>query len=288
MHFCGNHGDPIYHPKLFELVEFLKAHNVVIEITTNGSHRKLSWWSDLLKILDERDALYFSVDGLKDTLSLYRHGADWESVLAAMKLSAEAPVKSIWKYIVFRHNENQIEEARNLASELGFDQFTLVKSSSWESPLDPMLPSWEYVEESKRVELKRELEEIQKKKPQANVGPFNRLPVKAPADEIFERLKSVSTAVERVYPRCHTEHHYLSASAQYAPCCWMDVSHFKRGNPFLRPEFQRPTSFDQIQAAIARENLLARIESAEFTACRIHCKEPCHQYHGHEFTDELR
>lgn len=285
VHLCGNHGDPIYHPRLLDFIKLFKNHDVVVQLTTNGSHRSGSLWRDLIAMLTSRDSIIFSVDGLVDTLGLYRVGADWDSIYKAMKVVASSDVESVWKYIVFRHNEKQISKARTLATELGIKSFIQVKSSAWESPLDPMLPDWEYVEARKREQLQQQLSEIQKSRPQAKPGPFNRA-LKTPAvSEIYQRLKDKSEEVHKVYPRCLSEHHYLSAEGRYSPCCWMSVAHFMRENPFHRSEFQYPKSFNTIQKSVAKLKLLERIKNAEFTACRTHCQTPCEQYHGHEFIE---
>ncbi len=283
VNLCGNHGDPIYHPRLFDFIKLFKANNVVVELTTNGSHRNQKWWSELMGLLSERDSVIFSVDGLRDTLALYRVGADWASVEEAMEVVAASRVKSIWKFIAFRHNQAQIEEAQALARTLDINEFILVKSSAWETVLDPMLPDWEYIEESKRRELEIELRDLQALRPQTSVGPHNRQIKPASLNEVSDRLKKRSQEVNKVYPRCYSEHHYISASGYYSPCCWMSVAHFNQENPFRSAEFHYPKSFNSVQKAVENKKLLSRIELAEFTACRVHCKHPCDQYHGHEF-----
>ncbi len=285
VHLCGNHGDPIYHPRLLDFIKLFKSYGVVVQLTTNGSHRSKEWWSEIVNSLTSGDCITFSVDGLADTVGLYRVGADWDSIYQAMTIVGASKVESIWKYIVFRHNEGQIEQARTLAAKLHIKSFILVKSSAWETPLDPMLPSWEFVESSKRDALQEKLREIQRVRPQAAVGPFNRSLITPDVEEVYQNLKVQSESVERVYPRCLSEHHYLSAEGYYSPCCWMSVAHFKSENPFRSAEFQYPKSFSRVQESVAQLRLLERIRSAEFTACRTHCHKPCEQYHGHDFVE---
>ena len=75
----------------------------------------------------------FSIDGLADTNKLYRIGINHDRVMANAKAFIEAGGKARWKFIVFRHNEHQVEEARELAKDMGFWQFDKhVSTRNWE------------------------------------------------------------------------------------------------------------------------------------------------------------
>ena len=63
----------------------------------------------------------------------------------------------IWKMIVFRHNQHQVEQAMSLAGELGFDDFKLIRSNRfggrWAGPdgIDPLEPDEAWVSDRKRM-----------------------------------------------------------------------------------------------------------------------------------------
>jgi sulfatase maturation enzyme AslB (radical SAM superfamily) len=69
----------------------------------------------------------FALDGLKDTHSLYRMGSDYDTVVKNMKTFIDAGGRATWKFIVFKHNEHQVDEASKLARELGCVTFTVVE-----------------------------------------------------------------------------------------------------------------------------------------------------------------
>ena len=48
---CGNWGDPIFYPDLFNLIEYMNTKDCIIKIHTNGSGHNINWWKDLAKIL---------------------------------------------------------------------------------------------------------------------------------------------------------------------------------------------------------------------------------------------
>ncbi len=139
VNLCGAHGDCIYHRQFHSVLSHLKAAGLKLMIETNGSHRKREWWEKTCDLLTAEDVITFSVDGLEDTNHLYRVNARWEDILAAMRLCARRVTVS-WKFIVFRHNEHQIEEAKSLAQEIGVRDISFKKSARFRRR-DPLAPS---------------------------------------------------------------------------------------------------------------------------------------------------
>ena len=68
------------------------------------------------------------MDGLADTNPMYRINSKWEDIQAAMKYCAHR-ARVHWKYIVFQHNEHQLEEAKTLAKSLGVEVIIFKKSA---------------------------------------------------------------------------------------------------------------------------------------------------------------
>ena len=120
VHFCGNNGDPIYHSEFHELCQRLKKINCSIDITTNGSKKSIEWWEKLGSILTTEDEIKFSIDGLQDTNKLYRINSDWDSIMQGFKIIKKYQIKTVWKFIVFKHNQHQVTEAKTLSQQLGF------------------------------------------------------------------------------------------------------------------------------------------------------------------------
>ena len=125
----GNYGDPIYYKDFFKALEFFKSNNCAIYMETNASGKNKKFWEKTVSILDNLDTITFSVDGLKDTNSIYRINAKWDSIQQAMEVVSKSPVQSHWKFIVFKHNQHQIKAAEELSKHIGISRFILVKSS---------------------------------------------------------------------------------------------------------------------------------------------------------------
>jgi len=141
---CGNNGDPIYHSQFHRLCSELKKIDATISITTNGSGKKKPWWQKLCSILTQNDSIEFSIDGLEHTNHLYRKNARWESIMNAISIVTPHKIQTTWKFIVFKHNQHQIEDARKLSQSLGIDNFKLIRSERWWNK--EMMPDKEFVD----------------------------------------------------------------------------------------------------------------------------------------------
>lgn len=128
MFMCGNYGDPAAAPETIEIFQYFRQHNPAIdlEIHSNGSLRTAEWWSSLGAVLNgPRDYAYFGIDGLEDTNHIYRVNTSWSKIMENAQSFISAGGQAIWVYLVFEHNEHQVEQARALAQELGFHDFQI-------------------------------------------------------------------------------------------------------------------------------------------------------------------
>lgn len=139
INLCGTYGDCIYHTRFHEVIAHFKAAGLSVMIETNGSHRSSEWWQKTCTLLDDKDAITFSVDGLEDTNHIYRVNSRWPDIIAAMEYCAPRVFVS-WKFIVFRHNEHQVEQAEALARRLGVRDITFKKSARFRED-DPLAPA---------------------------------------------------------------------------------------------------------------------------------------------------
>lgn len=131
LYMCGNYGDPIAANDTLEVFEWLRSVNPDIKLGmhTNGSARNPAWWARLGGILNQQwDYVKFGLDGLSDTNHIYRRGTNWGKIMDNAAAFIAAGGKAHWEFIVFRHNEHQIEEARSLAEGMGFMQFRTKKT----------------------------------------------------------------------------------------------------------------------------------------------------------------
>jgi len=123
---CGNYGDAMTNPDLIPILQYFKSINpdIRMQMNSNASGRDPQFWRDLGEIFKENGILIFSVDGLEDTNWIYRRGTNWDKIMTAMTNYISTGAEAQWEFLVFRHNQHQIDEARELSKELGFKRFS--------------------------------------------------------------------------------------------------------------------------------------------------------------------
>ncbi|MEM8843356.1 MAG: radical SAM protein, partial [Pseudomonadota bacterium] len=127
--FGGAYGDPLAAPELLEIVEHLTRHGVGVAIATNGSLRKPDWWARMGRAMARTaSVLELHIDGLEDTTHLYRIGTDYAKIIENAVAYIATGARAEWHFILFGHNEHQVEEAHRRSRDLGFHGFTLIDS----------------------------------------------------------------------------------------------------------------------------------------------------------------
>jgi len=118
-------GEPIAHPKFMEIVDIIYKHrpNAAMNLHTNGGLRTEKMFYDLGKKFNKHSWIKFSLDGLEDTNGIYRIGVDYNKVVANMRAFIDGGGRAIWKFVTFKWNEHQVEQAEALSKEYGCYKF---------------------------------------------------------------------------------------------------------------------------------------------------------------------
>jgi len=121
----GNFGDPIINNDLLNMIEYSVKINpcIYLDIYTNGGIRNVQWWKKLAKVLPKKHLVRFGLDGLEDTHSLYRINTDYNKIIKNATEFINAGGRAQWVFIEFKHNEHQLDQARQLSKDLGFESF---------------------------------------------------------------------------------------------------------------------------------------------------------------------
>lgn len=142
---CGVFGDPINATELHEIIRYIYECNdcINIDIYTNGSIHDGEWWSNLARIM-KNGRVVFGIDGVGKTSSIHRIGTNYEKVISNAQAFISAGGRAKWDFIVFKHNEEEVAEARRLSKKLGFEAFEIKKTGRFFKNLyekDPLLDS---------------------------------------------------------------------------------------------------------------------------------------------------
>jgi MoaA/NifB/PqqE/SkfB family radical SAM enzyme len=210
VYFCGNYGEPTLNPELYDILKFFKVNRpgIATRVITNGGTNNTEWWSRLAEV---SNSVRFSIDGLEDTHKLYRQGANFNKIINHAKAYIDAGGKAIWDYLVFGHNEHQIEEARKMANDLGFKEFIVKKTGRFFSNL--------------QLENKDEHCGITKPKNKENL---NKAYEKTTL--LIEKYGSMENYLNRCDILCKAikkKEIFISAEGLVFPCCWLGDQLYK-------------------------------------------------------------
>lgn len=129
-----NWGEPTLNKDLFKMIRLAKSHNIDTKIDSNFNCLEEKDMEEM--ILSGLDKVIVSLDGLTpETYAKYRVGGDFRKAMNNMvalvkkkkELGRDNPYVS-WQFLVFRHNEHEVENARALAQDIGVDHIGITKA----------------------------------------------------------------------------------------------------------------------------------------------------------------
>jgi len=256
INFCGNYGEPIVARDLLPIIVYLKQINphLRVEVNTNGSARKASWWKALAAVMGSdprKSGVWFGLDGLGDTNHLYRRNTNWEVIMRNAKAFIDAGGVAHWNYIAFKHNEHQIEEARELAREMGFREFNIKLTARFKR--GDTFPVFVKGEHTYDLKPPTEAEHIRPEaknhtRPRTVPVPTLSAPMIGALKFIDEYKRNGYIPIDpnkRLVPKPNIEciaqrekSIYISATGHVYPCCWISGGHFT-GDADFRMEYDR-------------------------------------------------
>lgn len=143
--FCGSYGDPIMHPDFLDILQDFRRKNSTLwlYIHTNGGVHDEKYWQEIATIMNGYGQIDFGFDGLGDTLHLYRRNVKYDIAMRNARAFINAGGRAQWNYIVFKHNEHQVEQAQALSKEYGFFNFLPRKTGRfYDHTNESSYPNW--------------------------------------------------------------------------------------------------------------------------------------------------
>lgn len=214
MYMCGNLGDPIVAKDTLEIFKYFRKHNsnMWLSMNTNAGARDSQWWTELAKTFGRMGAVIFSVDGLEDTNHLYRQGVSWNAVNRSMKSFISAGGRARWDFLIFEHNQHQVEEAELLSKKLGFEKFVAKKTGRFVTANSHKKDSHQAVD--KKGNATTEIKKPDKK--------FQNKALKK-QDVIIEKYGSMDSYYDSAPINCKVKDEgnlFITAEGLAMPCCW--------------------------------------------------------------------
>lgn len=244
---CGDIGDPIYASEYLDIIRYIKEQNPKIHIftITNGSYRKKEWWEEFASISNEYDTVNFSIDGFDhQSNNLYRIRSDWDSIITGMKVMCQNSSAFVnWATIVFKFNQDHLEQIKQQAQTIGCDGLQLTYSTKFGSKYgtayggehDDLEPRSEYVSKTHRYE--RHFIPLSNRQ-------INNTDYIKTNQIYFEKTKNKHNTF--VTPMCSIGNRglYVSADGVLHPCSWVSFPYTTLGTERKTIEFKN--SFHQL------------------------------------------
>lgn len=123
-------GEPLLNKDIYDIIKYAKDKNIYVMLSTNATMLNEANCKRLVG--SGIDYVMAAIDGLSDeTYKKYRVGGDYEKVmrnietLVSVKKQLHSPTPFLeWQFIVFRHNEHEVQAAERKAYEMGVSKFT--------------------------------------------------------------------------------------------------------------------------------------------------------------------
>jgi len=111
-------GEPMLHPHLFEICEFLRKHNISLKIETNGEFINESVAVKIGRL--KFRSVQISLDGATpDTHEKLRLSGDWNKAVSACRFLIKAGVNTEIVFVPTKFNVHEIGQLIDLAYSLG-------------------------------------------------------------------------------------------------------------------------------------------------------------------------
>jgi len=211
VYFSGVYGDPCLNKLLPEFVNYLLDNGCKsVSIDTNGGYRSEDWWARLAR---QYVTINFAIDGTdNETLDKYRIGVVYDKVYANMKAFVAVGGDAQWNFIVFKHNEHQVETAKQLALDIGA-KFRLKVTQKFRGRKNHKVMIdgvQQYTLEPPKQESFRH----------PNVGTFDHIPISIFKYKDYSKLShlngnKVSCKIQQ------RQEIYLTSTGLLMPCCYL-------------------------------------------------------------------
>jgi organic radical activating enzyme len=218
--FSGVYGDPGMAKDIILICKYILENNPSkVWLDTNGGMQTEKFWHDLSQLsfkYNHKLVVGFNIDGYKDTNHMYRVNVIWDKLIKNITAYSKGQGRATWSYIEFDHNTSDIDNARQLAKELGFN-FRVRRSSR-----NQIKAPWK----TNKTTITTNKKEIQHSQAQVKFNVTKKIESETVKNTKF---KDISCRL------IHEQRAYISHDMKLWPCCWIgDMYHDS-----IRPSVQK-------------------------------------------------
>lgn len=208
-HFSGTYGDPGMCKDLAKIVDhIINNSSAMVSINTNGSMRDADFWFDIGAVGQKRLKFIFDVDGIDQEMhSFYRRGTNLNKVLENLEAAAMTPAEVEVLTVLFKHNENYLEQIQDMCRELGATGFDSVEGNNFKKG-----DVYEFLNENGDTEV---LEQVVNISSLQDPKRLSRRVRDHRHDAIAEDIKCVAANGKNLK---------ISSASQVFPCCYVSIA----------------------------------------------------------------
>ncbi len=206
---CGNYGDPIIAQDCLEIYDYVRSSNdsCHLGIHTNGSARDASWWKDLARALGKYHTCTFGIDGFENSHVMYRRGTSWKKIIENASAFIDAGGKAEIDCLVFKHNQNELNEFETQMLDLGFNKINFKYTRRF-------YDMNHFPVENKKGNIEYYLE------PAIQESVVEFLPLEKISKDISIWKQKVDES--SIEPKCIQKNEiYVDSRGNVFPCCWI-------------------------------------------------------------------
>lgn len=227
-HFSGTYGDPGMCKDLLKICQYImeSSYTTKVSINTNAGMRDEDFWFDLGATLMKRGTIIFDVDGIDQEMhNFYRRGVELKKVLANMASAMMTPVNVNVLTVMFKHNEDYIEDIQNMCREIGHvNNFDTVEGNNFQKS-----SKYDFIDEDGNEQY---LEQITRKDREQGLKRITR----RVRDHRHRNIINDYDEIECVYAKNNSVK--VSSTGSIGPCCYLSTPLQRLS--FLQPEKNIP------------------------------------------------
>tara|TARA_B100002019_G_C21259557_1_gene595898 strand:+ start:373 stop:1419 length:1047 start_codon:yes stop_codon:yes gene_type:complete len=239
---CGVLGDPMIHPEIVEMVEYLLTNGATVTISTNagiGTEQMYYQLGILSKQFKSKFIMQACIDGHRETNHIYRVNTKFSVIERNLNAYAKNSYKDIghknkWVFIVFDHNEHEIEAAKQHAHDLGMKFLTRtgMRNSYY---------NWVAEIGKKNNKEKKVITTTGDKEHKRKDEVFK-------LDELIANNKVDDNIIKTVVCKyVHEGEIFISSKQEMWPCCFLWDSAFKNKENFLEKLSEYQTGWNSLK-----------------------------------------
>lgn len=231
MYMCGNLGDPIMARDTLEIFSYFREHNPTmwLSMNTNAGAKNSTWWYALAKTFGTNGAVIFSIDGLADTNHMYRQGVNWNNVYRNAKAFIAAGGRARWDYLIFQHNEHQVDAAEELSQTMGFERFQKKKSGRF-------ITAHSISKDAHQAKNRKGENTAVIAKPEQESNQNTALAKQAEIEKTYGSMREYYDSSTVKCKVAEEKNIFITAEGLLMPCCWTAGRMYKWWHPDYRVE----------------------------------------------------